>query len=145
MLFSLAGRVFPGRCRIVPATLRVRPLSSTASQSKSRLISPRGLTKIAAASVIGVGTFVFLQDARAGAQGLQQLKEKNPVGTTSDRPSSSLATLIRAYVVYSFCSVPALVDSAPALLETLSAIPGLKQITEAVVRATFFDQVRGIS
>ena len=88
---------------------------------------------------------MFFQDARAGAQELQELSEKNPVGATRDRPSSSLSTLVRAYVVYSFCSVPALVDSAPALLETLSAIPGLKQITEAVVRATFFDQVRGIS
>ncbi|PIL30760.1 hypothetical protein GSI_06928 [Ganoderma sinense ZZ0214-1] len=144
MLFSLAGRVFPGRCRIVPAALRVRSLSSTASQSqKSRLLSLRGLTMIASASAIGVGTSVFLQDAREGARELQELREKNPVGTTRNRPLSSLSTLIRAYVVYSFCSIPSLVDSAPAILETLSAIPGLKQVTEAVVRATFFDQFVG--
>lgn len=91
-----------------------------------------------------MGTSVFFQDARAGARELQELNEKNPVGTTRERPLSSLSTLIRAYVVYSFCSVPALVDWSPALLETLSSIPGLKQITEAVVRATFFDQVRDV-
>lgn len=86
---------------------------------------------------------MFFQDARAGARELRDLSEKNPVGTTRNRPLSSLSTLIRAYVVYSFCSVPVLVDWAPAILETLSAVPGLRQITETVVRATFFDQVRG--
>ncbi|KAI1790477.1 FAD-linked oxidoreductase [Ganoderma leucocontextum] len=144
MLFSLAGRVLPGRCRVVPAALRTRSLSSTTSQSqKTRFLSSRGLTAIATASAIAVGTSMFAQDARAGARELRELSEKNPVGTTRDRPLSSLSTLIRAYVVYSVCSVPALVDWSPAILETLSAVPGLRQITEAVVRATFFDQFVG--
>ena len=86
---------------------------------------------------------MFLQDAQAGAQELAALNERNPVGTTAkrERPLTPLSTLIRTYVVYSFCSVPALVDWASAILAALSAVPGLKQVTEAVVRATFFDQV----
>ncbi len=88
---------------------------------------------------------MFFQDARAGARELRELSEKNPVGTRRDRPLSSLSTLIRAYVVYSFCSLPTLVDWSPVILQTLSAVPGLRQVTEAVVRATFFDQVRGVS
>ncbi len=87
---------------------------------------------------------MFVQDARAGAVELEELNERNPVGTTAkrERQLAPLSTLLRTYAVYSFCSIPALVDWAPAILDTLSSVPGLKQITEAVVRATFFDQVR---
>ncbi len=90
---------------------------------------------------------MFLQDARAGAQELAALNERNPVGTTAkrERRLTPLSTLIRTYVVYSFCSVPALVDWAPGLLAALSAVPGLKHVTEAVVRATFFNQVGVVS
>ncbi|KAJ6509120.1 FAD-linked oxidoreductase [Mycena vulgaris] len=56
---------------------------------------------------------------------------------------SPLSTLVRTYVVYTMCSIPALVDSAPWLLETLTSIPGLRWITEAIVRVTFFDQFVG--
>jgi len=50
--------------------------------------------------------------------------------------------LIRTYIVYSMCSVPVLVDASPRILSVLSAVPGVRQITEAFVRVTFFDQVR---
>ena len=53
----------------------------------------------------------------------------------------TLGSQVRAYLVYSMCSVPALVDASPKLLSITSAVPGLKQITEAFVRVTFFDQV----
>ncbi|KAJ6569316.1 FAD-linked oxidoreductase-like protein [Mycena capillaripes] len=56
---------------------------------------------------------------------------------------SSFGTLVRTYVVYTMCSIPALVDNAPWLLETFSSIPGLRWITEAIVRVTFFDQFVG--
>ena len=54
---------------------------------------------------------------------------------------SSLGSLVRAYTVYTMCSVPALVDASPRLLSFLTSIPGVKQITEAFVKITFFDQV----
>ena len=53
----------------------------------------------------------------------------------------SLGSFVRAYTVYTICSVPALVDASPRLLSFLTSIPGIKQITEAFVRITFFDQV----
>ncbi len=63
-------------------------------------------------------------------------------GRVSQVPPPPLSELVRTYIVYSLCSVPFLVDWSPTILSTLMAIPGLKQITEAVVRVTFFDQVR---
>ena len=53
----------------------------------------------------------------------------------------SLGSYVRAYTVYTICSVPALVDASPRFLSFLTSIPGIKQITEAFVRITFFDQV----
>ncbi|KAF9074034.1 FAD-linked oxidoreductase-like protein [Rhodocollybia butyracea] len=56
-------------------------------------------------------------------------------------PSSvPLGSLIRAYIVYSICSFPTFVDAAPKLLEVLMGIPIVRNITEALVRVTFFDQ-----
>jgi proline dehydrogenase len=44
--------------------------------------------------------------------------------------------------VYTLCSIPLLIDYAPSLLHTFthSPIPGVKAITEAIVRRTFFAQ-----
>lgn len=53
----------------------------------------------------------------------------------------SLLSLVRAYVVYSLCSIPPLVDYSPAMLSFTGSIPGLKQISEFMIRYTFFDQV----
>ncbi|KAJ7155870.1 FAD-linked oxidoreductase [Mycena filopes] len=66
-------------------------------------------------------------------------KPKRDEGATQ----SSLSALVRTYVVYTMCSIPALVDNAPWLLKTLSGIPGVGWITENVVRVTFFDQFVG--
>ncbi len=63
-------------------------------------------------------------------------------GRVSQVPPPPLSELVRTYIVYTLCSVPFLVDWSPTILSTLMAIPGIKQITEAVVRVTFFDQVR---
>jgi hypothetical protein len=56
--------------------------------------------------------------------------------------SISSSVLIRTYLVYTLCSIPLLIDYAPSLLHTFthSPIPGVKQITEAIVRRTFFAQ-----
>ncbi|KAG8988197.1 hypothetical protein FRB93_004144 [Tulasnella sp. JGI-2019a] len=56
---------------------------------------------------------------------------------------TSMSALIRTYVVYSICSIPPLVTYAPAVLSFCQSIPGLKQIAEAFVRVTFFDQFVG--
>lgn len=56
--------------------------------------------------------------------------------------SISTSVLVRTYLVYTLCSIPLLIDYAPSLLHTFthSPIPGVKQITEAIVRRTFFAQ-----
>lgn len=54
-----------------------------------------------------------------------------------------LRSLLRSYVVYSLCSIPPLVDNSPTILNLLSTIPGLKQLTFGLVRVTFFDQFVG--
>ena len=56
--------------------------------------------------------------------------------------TAPLSELVRTYIVYSLCSVPFVVDWSPTVLSTLLSIPGVKQVTEAIVRVTFFDQVR---
>lgn len=55
---------------------------------------------------------------------------------------TSLGALTRSYAVYTMCSIPALVDYSPRLLE-LGNLPGLKWITDAFVRITFFDHFVG--
>src|SRR6266850_993926 len=59
-----------------------------------------------------------------------------------ERALIPLHKLFTSYVVYSMCSVPGLVDASPGFLAVCTSIPGLRQLTEAFVRATFFTQVR---
>lgn len=68
------------------------------------------------------------------------LSPQNPPPENQPPP---LSTLFRSYIVYSMCSIPALIDYAPNILDGLmsSRIPFVKEVTEAVVRATFFAQV----
>ncbi|KAF5376968.1 hypothetical protein D9615_007235 [Tricholomella constricta] len=53
-----------------------------------------------------------------------------------------LSALVRSYAVYTMCSIPALVDNSPRLLQ-LASLPGIRSIAEAFVRVTFFDQFVG--
>ena len=58
-----------------------------------------------------------------------------------ERAPTPISSLVRSYVVYTMCAIPALVDYSPTILSTMLAIPGVKQLTEAFVRVTFFNQV----
>ncbi|KAF9011843.1 FAD-linked oxidoreductase [Cyathus striatus] len=64
-------------------------------------------------------------------------------GKRAKQPKASMTSLIRTYVVYTMCSIPPLVDASPKVLEVLSSIPGVRQLTEAFVRVTFFNQFVG--
>lgn len=57
-------------------------------------------------------------------------------------PNASFGSLARSYLVYSLCSVSPLVNHSPTILSTCASIPGLRELSEAVVRRTFFAQVR---
>ncbi|KAH9060726.1 FAD-linked oxidoreductase [Lactarius vividus] len=62
---------------------------------------------------------------------------------STDRAPIPLSKLVTSYVVYSLCSIPGLVDASPTLLAFCTSVPGLRQLTEAFVRATFFTQFVG--
>lgn len=65
-----------------------------------------------------------------------------PVRAADSLSTATTLALLRSYLVYTACSIPPLIDHAPALLHafTHSPVPGLKAITEAIVRRTFFAQ-----
>ncbi|GBE78609.1 FAD-linked oxidoreductase [Sparassis crispa] len=69
--------------------------------------------------------------------------EKSETVGHSERPPTPLSALVRSYLVYSICSVPTIVDWSPAILSALTSVPGIKQLTEAIVRVTFFNQFVG--
>ncbi|KAF8603115.1 FAD-linked oxidoreductase [Ceratobasidium sp. AG-I] len=54
-----------------------------------------------------------------------------------------LSTLLRSYIVYAMCSVPMFVEYSPSILEASAAVPGIRQLSEAIVRKTFFAQFVG--
>ncbi|KAI9445587.1 FAD-linked oxidoreductase [Lactarius indigo] len=62
---------------------------------------------------------------------------------STERTPTPLSKLVTSYVVYSLCSIPGLVDASPTLLAFCTSVPGLRQLTEAFVRATFFTQFVG--
>jgi proline dehydrogenase len=77
----------------------------------------------------------------AGGGGLYLYASRNDRSLKPGQAPTS--TLLRSYAVFSMCDIPALVDYSPQLLEVFSSVPVVKQITEAFVRATFFNQFVG--
>ncbi len=51
------------------------------------------------------------------------------------------SSLVRAYIVFSMCSIPWLVDVSPMILKTFSSVPVVREVTEGFLRMTFFKQV----
>ncbi|CAE6499008.1 unnamed protein product [Rhizoctonia solani] len=82
---------------------------------------------------LGAGTAVV------GVAGMTIYADSN----TSPPGSTTLGSLARSYLVYSLCSVPPLVNHSPSILNTCANIPGLRELSEAVVRRTFFAQFVG--
>jgi hypothetical protein len=83
---------------------------------------------------VGVGAFAL------GTVGITFYADSNVPPS-----STTLSSLARSYLVYSLCSIPPLVNYSPTILSTCGSIPGLREVSEAVVRRTFFAQVRCIS
>ncbi|KAB5591466.1 hypothetical protein CTheo_5070 [Ceratobasidium theobromae] len=86
---------------------------------------------------------LWLWGTGAGAFGLAALGMTTHADSGATPPGTSLSSLARSYLVYSLCSVPPLVNYSPAILSTCSGIPGLREISEAIVRRTFFAQFVG--
>lgn len=112
-----------------------------------RLLNTRGYTKDALltrriAARLSVGTLFTASSifVTSTVYGDSSSDEPEPASRMHTRPT--FGSLIRAYIVYSMCSVPVLVDASPKILSALSSVPVIRQMTEAFVRVTFFDQVR---
>lgn len=56
-----------------------------------------------------------------------------------------LTALLRTWLVYTFTSLPLIVDYSPVILDALtnSPVPGVGAVSEWIVRKTFFDQFVG--
>ncbi|KIY72746.1 FAD-linked oxidoreductase [Cylindrobasidium torrendii FP15055 ss-10] len=112
------------------SSLGRRPLSTQPPKHTPTFTGRRALTLLA----LGASPFLFSST----------LQSESVIPLVTDNESQpSLRDLIRTYVVYTLCSSETIIDHAPGLLETLTSVPVLKQITEALVRVTFFDQFVG--
>ncbi|CAE6481564.1 hypothetical protein ACGC1H_001184 [Rhizoctonia solani] len=100
-----------------------RQLHSSSNLSRSSRLA-WGLG--AGAAVVGVAGMTIYADSNTASPG-----------------STTLGSLARSYLVYSLCSVSPLVNNSPSILNTCASIPGLRELSEAVVRRTFFAQFVG--
>ena len=117
----------------------LHPLSTAHASPRARVFTTRRL------AIVGVVSTLAAASAYAHTNGpihADSERKDEALDEAKSLTQAPLSELVRTYVVYSLCSIPALVDWSPAILSTLLAVPILKQITEAVVRVTFFDQVR---
>ncbi|KAL5534774.1 hypothetical protein ACEPAG_1238 [Sanghuangporus baumii] len=138
-VFALRRVVTRSRPPNLSAARCARPIARRAMSSLTsahpRRVRPRLLGTLAITSAVTGSAYLYLHQ---------------PVSLDSSSPSrhdeeseEPLSTLLRTYIVYSMCSIPWLVDNSSKILDVLMSIPLVKQITEAVVRATFFAQFVG--
>lgn len=130
---------------LLSRTFRLKPsrrtFSSSAFGDRTNFISNGAARRVGAIAITGaLGTTAYLSlrkpvraDAASGGE-----------SSSSGSHQTPLSVLLRSYLVFSMCAIPTLVDHSPAILATLSSIPGLKQVAESFVRATFFAQVSSI-
>lgn len=117
-----------------------RYFSTGFSKIRGRPINSLRFSRVAlVAGATAVGCSAVLAHLQSPVYADATLADEMELGV--QRKDTPLSTLIRSYFVYTACSFPALVDMSPKILSVLMSIPGLKQITEVVVRYTFFDQV----
>ncbi|KAF5369423.1 hypothetical protein D9758_002602 [Tetrapyrgos nigripes] len=85
----------------------------------------------------------------AGVFGINHIRADSQAHAYDDQDKldgmskDSIGVLLRTYIVYSMCSIPGLIDVAPKMLDVLTSIPVAREITQAFVRITFFDQFVG--
>ncbi|KAJ6459606.1 FAD-linked oxidoreductase [Mycena sanguinolenta] len=132
--------------RVARTTLRNRGLSANhglryASSTPPRMAG-RKIALVSGGAALGLAT-LFASKLHADSAAAMTFPATSKPKRDDDTIRSPFGTLVRTYVVYTMCSFPSLVDNAPWLLQTFSSIPGLRLITEAIVRVTFFDQFVG--
>ncbi|CCM03712.1 uncharacterized protein FIBRA_05858 [Fibroporia radiculosa] len=136
MLLRLATRPFPP-FRSATALFHARTLVS--SSRPALRASHRARVGLITGAVLATSLLAgnVTSPIHADAEQSDNLRSE------SARPQTPLSALVRSYIVYSICSVPAIVDWSPTILSVLFSLPGIRQIAQAVVRVTFFDQFVG--
>lgn len=125
-------------------------LSSVRSKPVSRQYHHLRSTRPGTLPRLGAGAALVTGVAAATAFTFSELRPKYVYADVNDDTSvegssirsAPLTSLLRSYLVFSVCSVPAFVDWSPHVLSFMAAVPGLKQLAAALVRRSFFAQVR---
>ncbi|KAH8111477.1 FAD-linked oxidoreductase [Phellopilus nigrolimitatus] len=129
------ARLSQGTSSLPPLRRSLNSASTTGRGAYTRSKAIR-LSTLALSGVLGYSALIHLwKPVRADAE--------DDVREVNHRRQTPLTTLLRSYVVYSLCSLPVVIDYSPTILSALFSVPGIKQITEAIVRATFFSQFVG--
>ena len=123
--------------RVLYAPPMSRMFSSQTARSRRPFLTTRRL--LAVSGTTGAGYALFY--AGTPSVHAEAASEQSSEDSSSQ---DTMVELIRQYAVYAMCSSPTLIDWAPSILETLTSIPIIKQVTEAIVSQTFFLQVRSL-
>lgn len=128
--------------------LRALSLSSTCRKSASRQYHrlpnapPRRFPRLGARVVLGAGVAAAAFTLSRGPAGVNADTSDDISVEDSSIRSAPLMSLLRSYFVFSVCSVPAFVDWSPHVVSFMTSVPGLRQLAEALIRRSFFAQVR---
>ena len=123
--------------RIQPSMFRflLRPNLLRRSYPLRARLTPGPLARTTLATLtLSIGAITLHADASSTDSVPEQHSQSN-----QDQPP--LTELLRAYLVFSLCSFPSLVDASPRILSFLSTVPVLRDVSEAFLRVTFFKQV----
>ncbi|KAI0668619.1 FAD-linked oxidoreductase [Trametes maxima] len=143
------GRLLLPRSSLSRPALCARTLVSAASAGppppfRRRTLTIRRVAAIGLVSGVLLSASLFTPRRRSVVYAdTEEFGGDDKAGGSSRGTAAPLSALVRTYVVYTLCSIPPLVDWSPTILSTLLSIPGLKQVTEAIVRYTFFNQFVG--
>ena len=134
----------------MPLCLRPISLSSACRKAASRQyhhsrsVQPRRLLRLGARVVLvaGVATTPAVAFSVFGPSNVYADTDDYVNGGDSSIRTVPLTSLLRSYFVFSVCSVPIFVDWSPHIISFMTSVPGLKQLAGALIRRSFFAQVR---
>ena len=98
-----------------------------------------GARVVLAAGIVTTTTFAF---SMLGPGDVHADASEGNSGEGSTIRSLPFTSLLRSYFVYSVCSVPVFVDWSQYIISFMTSVPGLKQLAGALIRRSFFAQVR---
>ncbi|ORY35407.1 FAD-linked oxidoreductase-like protein [Naematelia encephala] len=132
-------RVIGVQARQQSTRTRTRPLPTTTPNHYHRRQRSIPITILTLTAVSGAIILSSTSQVHASVEDDEESSGSSPNSSLSDTP---ISTLIRSYFVWTLTSLPPIIDHSPKILHVLthSSIPGLKTVTEFIVRNTFFAQ-----